>query len=171
MVVIMPNSFKSFYTNSCTYEDKVIAYEDFFINEFIPFVESQYRVKTDKNNKAISGDSMGGYGCTYLSLNNHNQFGSCYAMSGVYPTPGYNCPDIRDIVNAKSSEELQNLPAYVMEVGTQDVLVYNMNEDFHEYLTGKGIDHLFVKRNGTHNWQFWQECLCNAVSFFSEQFD
>lgn len=171
MVVIMPNSFKSFCTNSCTYSDVVIAYEDFLINEFIPYIETHYRVKSDKQNRAISGDSMGGYSCTYLGFKYQDLFGSCYAMSGVYPSPGYNCPDIRDIVNAKSTEELQNLPAYVIEVGTQDILVYNMNEDFHEYLILKSIDHVFLTRNGTHNWNFWQECLPNALSFISEHFD
>lgn len=36
------------------------AYEDFFYKEFLPYIEKTYRVKADKQHRAIAGLSMGG---------------------------------------------------------------------------------------------------------------
>ncbi|MBN1159540.1 MAG: hypothetical protein JXA61_09180 [Bacteroidales bacterium] len=165
LVVIMPQGFTSFYCNTNGF-----LYEDFFVQEFLPYMEANYRIKTTRNNTAIAGLSMGGYGCTYHAFKRHEKFGSCYAMSAALATVAQ-LPDIRDVVNAKTPEELQNMPAYTMEVGSQDWLVLNGNVAFHTYLTGKGIEHNYITRPGTHDWNFWMTCLPKAVDFFSNYFD
>ena len=43
------------------------AYEDFFYQEFLPYIEKTYRVKADKEHRAIAGLSMGGGGTAAFS--------------------------------------------------------------------------------------------------------
>jgi enterochelin esterase-like enzyme len=43
-------------------------YEDFFFQEFIPFIEKKYRIKSEKRYRAIAGLSMGGGGSFIYAL-------------------------------------------------------------------------------------------------------
>jgi hypothetical protein len=43
-------------------------FEDYVIQDVIPFIESEFRVMAEKNFRFITGQSMGGYGTAYLSL-------------------------------------------------------------------------------------------------------
>ncbi len=165
MVVIMPQGFTTFYCNVLG-----LAYEDFFIDEFLPYIEIHYRIKTERNNTAIAGLSMGGYGCSYHAFKQQDIFGSSYAMSAAFPDVSY-IPNIRDVIDGKTSEELDDLPAYTMEVGNQDFIVIDVNVSFHTYLNSKDIEHSFIRRTGTHDWDFWMSCLPKAVAFVSDYFD
>src|SRR5436189_5053082 len=61
MIIVMPdaNTGKRGYSNNANGTWK---YEDFFFQEFMPFIEKTYRIKADKHYRAISGLSMGGDG-------------------------------------------------------------------------------------------------------------
>src|ERR1700730_8987118 len=50
MIIIMPNGDSSWYINS--YDGKE-RYEDFFIKEFIPAMESKYHIKAEKKYRGI----------------------------------------------------------------------------------------------------------------------
>src|SRR6188768_647686 len=67
MIIVMPdaNTGKRGYSNNATGTWK---YEDFFFQEFMPFIEKTYRVKVDKRYRAISGLSMGGDGTFTYTL-------------------------------------------------------------------------------------------------------
>ena len=59
ILVITPEGRTSFYINSADGRER---YSDFFVREFIPYVEKEYRVQPGKRGRAIAGISMGGYG-------------------------------------------------------------------------------------------------------------
>ncbi|MGA0987035.1 MAG: alpha/beta hydrolase, partial [Flavobacteriaceae bacterium] len=61
MIIVMPDAdtTRPGYTNSL---DGKHNYEDFFFNEFIPHIESTYRIRKEKRFRAIAGLSMGGGG-------------------------------------------------------------------------------------------------------------
>lgn len=169
MVVVMPHGYDAFYCNNA-FGDGGLMYEDFLIQEFFPFIEANYRVKTTKNNTAIAGLSMGGFGCTFLAFKFPDKFGSSYSMSGAFVIQsGDN--NLENIINAKTPEELSDLPGYTMECGTEDFLVYSTNESIDAFLTNKGITHTFVERPGGHTSTFWAECLPKALEFVSGYFD
>lgn len=52
----------------------------------MPFVEKEYRVKSEKKYRGISGLSMGGAGSLRLSLKYHNLFNACAAFSAGIST-------------------------------------------------------------------------------------
>ena len=82
MIIIMPDGlYDAFYINNY---DGSIKWEDFFHEEFIPEVESRYRVDSSRNSRAIAGLSMGGYGALYHGVNHKETFSAVYAMSGAF---------------------------------------------------------------------------------------
>lgn len=167
MVVIMPQGYNAFYCNN--YNNEGLMYEDFMINEFFPYIRTNYRVKTNRGNTAIAGLSMGGYGCTYYAFKYNRMFSSSYAMSAAVPNVT-GAPDIRTVINSLTETELANLPAYALEVGTEDYLVLSGNVAFDAFLTEKGIAHTYITRTGTHDWNFWMTCLPKALEFVSSYF-
>jgi len=82
MIIIMPDGlFDAFYQNNF---DGSLKWEDYFINELMPEVESKFRVHANKTYRSIAGLSMGGYGSVYMSLKHPKLFSTCYAMSGAF---------------------------------------------------------------------------------------
>src|SRR5208282_4912660 len=77
-LIVTPAARRSFYINS---RDGRVRYEDFFIREFLPYIESHYRVRAEKGSRGISGVSMGGYGALRFALRYPNLFVAVSAHS------------------------------------------------------------------------------------------
>nr|HPM31072.1 alpha/beta hydrolase-fold protein [Chryseolinea sp.] len=75
MIIVMPdaNTGQRGYYNDVKNEWR---YEDFFFEEFMPFVESKYRIKKDKRYRAVAGLSMGGGGTFIYALHHPELFSS-----------------------------------------------------------------------------------------------
>src|SRR5262249_16910104 len=67
------------------YNDSV-RYEDFFMKEFIPYVESKYRVRPGKQFRGVAGLSSGGFGALTYALRHPGMFNACAALSAPIPT-------------------------------------------------------------------------------------
>ncbi len=80
MILAMPDGGVSWFINN--YNDSV-KYEDFFFKEFIPYIESHYRILAEKRYRAIAGLSMGGYGALVYALKHPDMFSSCVAFSAA----------------------------------------------------------------------------------------
>jgi len=70
-IIVMPDGKVSWYVNSFDGKD---PWEDMFVKEFIPFIEKEYRIRSQKEFRAIAGLSMGGYGALMRGL----EFGNFY---------------------------------------------------------------------------------------------
>lgn len=82
MIIVMPDAMNTWYMND--YQGK-FRYEDYFIQELIPFIDRQYRTRATKKYRGISGLSMGGHGALLYALKYPALFSRCFAMSpGVY---------------------------------------------------------------------------------------
>jgi S-formylglutathione hydrolase FrmB len=79
-IVAVPFGATSFYTNS---RNGTAPWEDSLINEFIPLIESTYRVNASRATRGISGISMGGYGSLKIAMKHPQMFGSASAHSAV----------------------------------------------------------------------------------------
>lgn len=55
------------------YVDSSVPMESFYLKEFIPFIETQYRIDSSMG-RTIAGDSAGGYGALRFSLLNPEMF-------------------------------------------------------------------------------------------------
>jgi len=79
-IVAIPNGGTSFYTNTRDGSEK---WEDMIVSEFVPMIESSYRVDASRAARGISGTSMGGYGALKLAMKHPDMFGSVSAHSAV----------------------------------------------------------------------------------------
>ena len=82
MIVVMPdaNTGKRGYVNDIKGDWR---YEDFFFEEFIPFIEKTYRIKGEKRYRAIAGLSMGGEGTFIYALHHPELFSSACPLSAA----------------------------------------------------------------------------------------
>src|SRR5215510_809996 len=79
-IVAIPFGAISFYTNT---RDGSQKWEDMIVTEFIPMIESTYRVNASRATRGISGISMGGYGALKIAMKHPDMFGSVSAHSAV----------------------------------------------------------------------------------------
>ena len=79
-LIVTPQGWTTFYINSA---DGRTLYSDFLLNEFMPFIEHKYRVRTDRGGRAISGISMGGYGALRLAFAYPQKFSAVSAESAA----------------------------------------------------------------------------------------
>jgi len=79
MIIIMPNGDETYkgYFNDPQNEWR---YEDFFFEEFLPYIESIYRIRGEKKYRAIAGLSMGGGGTFMYALHHPELFSSAPAF-------------------------------------------------------------------------------------------
>ncbi|MET6990754.1 alpha/beta hydrolase [Sediminicola arcticus] len=80
MVIVMPDGDDRLYMNRT---DGTYPFEDMFMKELLPFIETQYRVRKGKRYTGISGLSMGGAGSLKLALKYDTYFGACAAYSSA----------------------------------------------------------------------------------------
>lgn len=151
MVIVMPDGLTSFYSGN---------WESYFHQELIPAVEKAFRCS---GKRAIAGLSMGGYGTLYHALNHPGLFLYAYAMSPAV------MGDMKSLVDAQADKRI--FPGFTVEVGNQDMVVDNAGaKDLADYMEGQGLHVEFIARDGTHDWNFWQECLPKALQKAGESF-
>jgi len=79
-LIATPDGGAGFYINS---KDGRNRYEDFVVQEFLPFIEKRYRVSPGRANRAIDGVSMGGFGALHLAFRHPQLFSSVSAHSAA----------------------------------------------------------------------------------------
>ena len=80
-IVVMPEGDNSFYTNSQA--DPKRAWEDYIIQDLIPYVDAYFRTLAARQGRAIAGLSMGGYGALKLGLKYPQMFCAVASLSGA----------------------------------------------------------------------------------------
>ena len=82
-LIVAPEGRRSFYINS---SDGKFRYGDFFLREFIPYVEGKYHAGASREKRAVSGISMGGYGALRLAFAHPELFSAVSAQSAALIT-------------------------------------------------------------------------------------
>jgi S-formylglutathione hydrolase FrmB len=82
-LIAAPEGGHTFYINSA---DGKVRYSDFFLQEFVPFIESKYRVAKGREHRAITGISMGGYGALRFAFAYPEMFSAVSAQSAALMT-------------------------------------------------------------------------------------
>ncbi len=158
MIVVMPNG-------SMPPSDKGPAYQaDEFagelLNNVIPYVEKNYRVIANRDNRAIAGLSMGGGQTLRVLPSNLDKF----AYAGVWTmgigrgaTMSFEQDSAAFLDNpAKTNKELKLL---WIAIGENDNVVGGSAKKLDELLTAKSIKHEFHITEGGHTWINWRHYL------------
>lgn len=120
-----------------------------FMDNLLPFVEQNYRVKKGKDHRAIAGFSGGGGETLYLGLNDPNLFGWVCGFA-----PGMLKEEFdRNNAVAFANPERTNkqLKLFWIGVGKDDFL-YPVVADYLKVLEEKKINHETFISEGGHTW-------------------
>ena len=190
MIIVMPdgNTGKKGYFNDIKGEWR---YEDFFFQEFMPFIEKTYRTRANKRYRAISGLSMGGGGTFVYALHHPELFSAACPLSAS--TGAQNIdearkryaaadPTIADSVVTRYFNSLSvlalvnNMPdsqkkavRWYIDCGDDDFLGEG-NCLVHIAMRKKEIVHEFRIRDGAHTWTYWRDALPKVLEFVSMGF-
>lgn len=162
MIVVCPDALLTFY-----YDSPETKFKTYFFEELVPEIEKTYKVRTDRNSRAVAGLSMGGYGTLYYGLAFPDKFCYAYACSAAIDIFMDGMPSLYDLASVADPADL---PGITIEMGTEDYTTGN-GANFHNELNSLGIQHEYIARSGTHDWKFWQECLPKILNRCAEAFD
>jgi S-formylglutathione hydrolase FrmB len=79
-LMVHPDGGHSFY---CNYADGTKKYEDFISQELIQYIETHYRARKGRANRAIGGTSMGGYGALKIAMKFPDRYSSVAGHSPI----------------------------------------------------------------------------------------
>jgi enterochelin esterase-like enzyme len=190
MVIVMPDadSGKRGYFNDISGKWN---YEDFFFKELIPEIEKKYRVKTDKQYRAVAGLSMGGGGSFMYALHHPEMFSSACPLSAyIGPLSLEEARKRLSKENAKVSNA--DLTAYTKQHNAIDLIrampdstkkavrwyidcgdddfLYEGNSLVHIEMRKREIEHEYRVRDGGHHWTYWRTALPSVLEFVSQAF-
>lgn len=191
MIVVTPNAGGNIYDGVWNgyFNMPGWNYEDFFFEEFLPMIESKYRVIGDKKHRAIGGLSMGGGGSTVYAQRHPDMFGAVYAMSalmdldanGGLPSYGQEKMDIFnksvrkhsaiDYIRNADENTLDKLRSvtWFVDCGDDDVL-FDVDIEFYQAMRKARIPCQLRVRDGAHNWEYWHSALYTALPYFTRNF-
>ncbi len=184
LVVVMPDGGRGWFTNAVDGD----AYEDDLLKDVMRLVERNFPVKKERAGRAIGGLSMGGYGAVKIALKHPELFASADAHSGVlglvrHPLESKRLTREFTRIFGKSpkggpedpftlAEEVDRdrLPALRIDCGQEDPFILQ-NRAFHAHLEELKIPHEYHEYPGTHDWQYWDHHLREALAFHAKHLD
>lgn len=196
MIIAMPDGGVSFYIND--YQNKV-RYEDMFIQEFIPHIDTTYRTRPKKEFRGISGLSMGGWGSLVQAMRHPDLFAACAAFSAaVWTDEDFEVLDekihtflLGPIFGPKLKGKERFTPHYrahnplelartlsvealknvrfYIDCGDDDFL-FKGNSALHVILAERKVPHEFRVRDGGHTWSYWRTGIVDGLKFIGQSF-
>lgn len=145
MIVVFPYIYSSDSQDSCSAMDDFnnAAYDNFIndlTKDLMPHIESTYSVKTGKENTAITGFSMGGREALLIGMQRSDLFGY---VGAICPAPG--------VTGAFKWDSGKEPYLLMISAGSNDTVVYNNPETYHNNFTGNSVPHLWHYVNGGYH--------------------
>jgi len=195
-LIVAPEGRRSFYINSA---DGSVRYGDFFLQEFLPLIEAKYRIGKGRNNRAISGISMGGYGAIRFAFSHPEAFSAVSAQSAALITESPQELDTATRSGAPLGKVLaavfgdpielphwkDNSPFILAQknaVGLRKLAIYfNCGQDdnygfekgaaaLHEQLRKEGVKHDYRAYAGDHSLSYFLSHFAEVMEFHSRAF-
>jgi enterochelin esterase-like enzyme len=161
MIVVMPDAYAFDPIAIPAGAEQRDGFERDLLNDIIPFVERTYRVKTDRQNRAIAGLSMGGGQSLMIGLEHLDRFsyiaGFSSALLGISTKTLAETGEFREVARNPQAANKQIKLLWV-GCGTEDTL-YNSNQAFSKMLSESGLQHTFRTTGGAHTWVVWRRYL------------
>ncbi|WP_372776170.1 alpha/beta hydrolase [Mangrovibacterium sp.] len=159
MLVVLPNGRAmkdDRATGNIMAPDKVEAFATFeqdLLNDLIPYIEKDYPVLTNRENRALAGLSMGGGQSLNFGLGNLDTFAW---VGGFSSAPNTKAPEelVPDPELAK-----KQLKLLWVSCGDNDGLI-GFSQRTHDYLEAHNVPHIYqVIPGGYHDFKVWKQNL------------
>jgi enterochelin esterase-like enzyme len=158
MIVVMPNTSKcATGIPSAPGKDDQCTQE--YLKDIIPYVESHYRAKPDRANRAIAGLSMGGFVVMNTGLPHLDTFSELFVYSsGYFPDQIKAFEDnYQGMFKDPRTNDLFRVPFY-MSAGETDIALIN-GQAVMAIINKYGIRNFWVLSSGGHEWPNWRRDL------------
>jgi S-formylglutathione hydrolase FrmB len=195
-LIVAPDGGRSFYINSA---DNSLRYSDFFLQEFMPYIESRYRIRPGRQGRAITGVSMGGYGALRFAFAHPDLFSAVSAQSAalITQTPqelsaaGQSNGPLGRVL-AQAFGQPVSLPhwkqnsvfalARANQADLKRLAIYfncGQNDDFgfedgaaalHQQLQAEGVKHEYHSYPGDHSVTYFLSHMGEVMEFHSRAF-
>lgn len=195
-ILAAPEGRGSFFINAVGSGER---YNDFFLSEFLPFVETRYHVRRARRSRGITGLSMGGYGALRFAFAHPQIFSSVSAQSPALitdppsdidaemrnggPLAGLLATVFGNPLNVshwkennpfdlarRNSVEIKTQAIYI-NCGAEDEYGFARGaEKLHDQLQAEGVRHEFHLYAGGHNAQYFLSHLGETIQFHWQAF-
>jgi len=195
-LIVAPEGGRTFYINSA---DGLVRYSDFFLQEFVPMIETKYRIGKGRNNRAISGISMGGYGALRFAFAHPEMFSAVSAqsaalisespqeldtaarsgaplgklLSAVFGSPidAQHWKDNSPFVLANRNQAALRRLAIYFNCGQDDNYGFEKGAlALHEQLQKEGVKHEYHPYPGDHSLSYFLDHFTEVMEFHSRAF-
>lgn len=173
MIVVFPYIYTSKEQENCSGLDlqNSLNYDNFIndlTTDLMPYINSNFSVKTGRENTAITGFSMGGRESLFIGLTRSDLFGY---VGAACPAPGLT-PGVDLSMHPGQLQENELKPAYDMPYllmitgGGNDGTVGNQPSLYHNILNGNGAEHIWHEvSDGGHDASSVQPHFYNYLRF------
>lgn len=155
-----PDAPKTEPTMRSMFQNNILS--DVFTKEIIPAIDAEFRTIADRDHRAMTGLSMGGFQSFQITLTNLDKFAYIGGFSGAgFLQPG---TDFKTLYNGVWSDvDAFNKKVKLMYVSTgtaEPERMYQTVNSFHKELEKAGIKHVYYESPGTsHEWLTWRRSL------------
>lgn len=189
VALIMPFGENNYYTDMA----HGLRYFTFLTEELPMFMASTFALKPTRENTAIAGLSMGGYGACKAAFSRGDIYGAFASLSGPLDTVqladlaeqagmSYHVHNVfgqkKEIPNGNSdlfylSRELLHtgnpLPRGYLACGTEDENCYPMHIKMKQHLEELGYPMTCKESHGGHEWEFWDREIQSVLQWLNQE--
>ncbi len=181
MIVVMPNGnviqdaapgagSAGYYTPQFMVPQTMNGVYEANFDEIINFIESNYRVKASKSNRAIAGLSMGGYHSLHISRFYPDTFDYVGLFSAAIMARGDESEKgvYSNFEETLKAQKDNGYELYWIAIGKTDFL-YEANKDYRAMLDKMDMPYEYTESEGGHIWRNWRVYLSEFVPLLFQQ--
>lgn len=166
MIIVSANSLCTNNESNPSLADAAIIYDktkEDLISSLIPYIESNYSVEANKENRAIAGYSMGGREALLTAFTYQEYFDYIGAFSSasmymnIISNSGEKAMD--DFIVDKTKGGFKKI---LLTKGKSDFMTNDNTDTYDKMMTKNNINHEFIKMNGGHDYSVWS----NSIEMF-----
>jgi enterochelin esterase-like enzyme len=156
MIIVMPNGRAQpndrAGNNAMSTAPAFGKFDQDLLGSLIPFIESKYSVKADRENRALAGLSMGGGQSLNFGLGNLDTF----AWVGGFSSAPNTKPAAELVPDPEAATK--KLKLLWVSCGNKDGLI-RISQGVHTYLKEKNVPHTWHVDDYAHDFKHWKEAL------------
>jgi enterochelin esterase-like enzyme/Spy/CpxP family protein refolding chaperone len=155
MIIVMPNGRATANPPTSNFMADFDYYADFekdLLQDLMPYIESHYSVKADRDHRALTGLSMGGGQGINFGINNIDKFAW---VGGFSSAPNLQQPNV---LIPKIQQARDRLSLLWIGCGDKDNLITG-SWNLHQALVKAKIDHVWYVDSGVHEFPVWTNNL------------
>ena len=143
-------------------EQSLRMFENELLQSVIPFIETNYRVATEPNKRALAGLSMGGLQTLYAGIKNTDKFSYLGVFSSGWwaNQPALSDPQY-DFMKNNASTINSNLKSFWIAMGGKEDIAHNNCKIMLSKFDEMNIKYQYSEYPGGHTWPVWRNNLFN----------